>query len=41
MTINEPLDVCVANRLGNSVLSTLYASELIPDWSTSLPLQVR
>ena len=31
MTINEPLDVCVANGLGNSAFSTLYTRELTPD----------
>ena len=41
MTINKPLNVCVANGFENSMSSTLWASELTPNWSTSLPLQVR
>ena len=40
MAINKPLDACI-DSLGKSMLLTLWASELTPDWSTSLPLQVR
>ena len=31
MAINKPLDVCVAKGFGNSMLLTLWASELTPD----------
>ena len=40
-SITKPLDVCVDKALGKSMLSALWSSDLTPDRSTSLPLQVR
>ena len=41
MAVTKPLDVCVDKSLGKSMLLTLWSSDLTPDGSTSLPLQVR